>query len=44
MTSWPGVISAGRRLEARAAWTGLAATAEFAARHPAPAPSPPPAG
>ena len=30
-----GVISAARRLEARATWTGLAATAEFAARHPA---------
>jgi Domain of unknown function (DUF222) len=30
-----GVISAARRLEARATWTQLAATAEFAARHPA---------
>jgi Domain of unknown function (DUF222) len=29
-----GIISAARRLEARAAWTLLAATAEFAARHP----------
>ena len=36
-----GVISAARRLEARATWTQLAATAEFAARHPA-APSPAP--
>jgi hypothetical protein len=31
-----GIISAARRLEARATWTQLAATAEFAARHPAP--------
>src|SRR5215470_1431286 len=30
-----GVISAASRLEARATWTQLAATAEFAARHPA---------
>src|SRR5262249_27259990 len=30
-----GVISAARRLEARATWTQLAATAAFAARHPA---------
>lgn len=30
-----GVVSAARRLEARATWTQLAATAEFAARHPA---------
>src|SRR5579863_10169371 len=28
-----GIISAARRLEARAAWTLLAATAEYAARH-----------
>jgi hypothetical protein len=28
-----GIISAARRMEARAAWTLLAATAEFAARH-----------
>jgi hypothetical protein len=30
-----GVISATRRMEARITWTQLAATAEFAARHPA---------
>jgi Domain of unknown function (DUF222) len=29
-----GIIAAARRLEARAAWTLLAAVAEFAARHP----------
>ena len=29
-----GIISAARRLEARAAWTLMAAVAEFAARHP----------
>ena len=31
-----GIISAARRMESRNAWTLLAATAEFAARHPAP--------
>jgi hypothetical protein len=28
-----GIISAGRRMEARAAWTVTAAVAEYAARH-----------
>ena len=34
-----GVMTAGRRLEARAAWTQLAAMAEFARRRPGPAAS-----